>query len=240
MTDNSQRLKSLLEQVRQRYDVEFEPLTVDDTTIDVLQIRNMRAHLEELIASKSVRDPLHDLPLWAKIWPASFLLGRFLRKSAPEGKALLEVGGGCGVTGLIASRYGFSNITISDNNADALRFAEINVLHNKLDELVNVQRIDIAQNRLEQRFDIIAGSEILYLEELHRPLIKFIARHLARKEEAMALLCTDTRRKMGRFFKQAEREFRIEEQLVGIRSTNDDGTELRRTYTIHRMYHKYL
>lgn len=240
MHDTNPQLEALLETARQRYDVEFESLTVDESPLEILHIRNMRAHLDNLIANRTVRDPLHDLPLWAKIWPASFILGRFLRKLDPAGKTLLEVGAGSGVTGLIASRYGFSHVTVSDINEDALLFARANVLRNNLSDVVDVRRVDIATTRLEQRFDVIAGSEVLYLEELHRPLLKFIIKHLARRDDAMALLCTDTRRKMGRFFKQAERDFRIEEQLVGIRSTADDGSEERRVFTIHRLFHKHI
>lgn len=239
MHTDTPSLESLLEAARQRYDVVFEPLTVDETPLDVLQIRNMRQHIDALVANRSVRDPLHDLPLWAKIWPASFVLGRFLRKASPEGRTILEVGAGCGVTGLIASRYGFAHVTVSDINEDALLFARANVLKNGLEDRVSVRRVDVASTRLDEKFDVIAASEVLYLEELHRPLIKFLLRHLARREDAVAMLCTDTRRKMGRFFKQAERDFRIEEQLVGIRTTGDDGEEERRVFTIHRLHHKH-
>ena len=37
------------------------------------------AYLDGMLARKAIRDPLKDLPLWAKVWPASFVLGRYLR-----------------------------------------------------------------------------------------------------------------------------------------------------------------
>lgn len=229
-------LDTILERIRNTFEVSFEPLAVDEHTLDVLTIQNMTRHLDGLIARKAIHDPLRDLPLWAKVWPASFVLGRFLRRLEPEGKRLLELGAGCGVTSLVAARYGFSHISISDVNSEALDFAQANVVQNALQEHIDVRRIDITgANEAVQDFEMIVGSEILYLEALHRPLIKFFSRHLARHENACAVLCTDMARRQARFFKQAEKQFRIEEHKVGIRSHAEDGTEKRQLFLIHTL-----
>ena len=110
---DQQKLDLLLQKICTDFTVEFEPLHVDDTVLEVLAIRNMQAHVDKLLQRKAIRNPLKDLPLWAKIWPGSFVLGRFLRKYAPEGKSLLELGSGCGVLSLIAARYGFSRILLT-------------------------------------------------------------------------------------------------------------------------------
>lgn len=234
---NAAELERLLAKARERYEVGFETLTVDNAPLEILQIRNMTGHLDRLIATNAIKDPLRDLPLWAKIWPASFLLGRFLRKLDPAGKSLLEVGAGCGVTGLIAARYGFARVTITDVHDDALLFARINVLRNGLADRVEVRRCDITAARPDSRpatrYDVIAGAEILYLEDLHRPLAKFLARHVASGGQAM--LCTDKRRKAAHFLKLAGRDFDVAEQPVGIKSTGDDGQEERRLFLVHRL-----
>ncbi len=232
-TAHAAELERLLAKARERYEVEFETLTVDDAPLEILQIRNMVGHLDRLIAANAIKDPLRDLPLWAKIWPASFLLGRFLRKLDPAGKSLLEIGAGCGVTGLIAARYGFARVTITDVNDDALLFARINVLRNGLADRVEVRRCDITAARLADRYDVVAGAEILYLEDLHRPLAKFLARHVAPGGQAM--LCTDKRRKAAHFLKLAGRDFDVAEQPVGVKSTGDDGQEERRLFLVHRL-----
>lgn len=232
-------LEPLLAQAALKYEVEFEPLMVDGSPLHILQIRNMRAHLDALVAKGKLVDPLRELPLWAKIWPASFVLGRYLRKFEPAGKRMLELGAGCGVTGLVASRYGFGHVTLSDINDDALLFARINVMRNQLEDRVAVKRVDIASTRLDEKFDIISASEVLYIEELHRPLLKFLLRHLNTAAGGKAVICTDTRRKRSRFFKQAEKDFRVSEQMVGIRSTGDDGEEERRVFTIHTLEPKH-
>ncbi len=227
-------LDALLEQIQQKFTVDFEPLNVDGNPLEVLSITNMTQHLDKLIDNKAIHNPLKDLPLWAKVWPASFVLGRYLRKLEPEGKSLLELGAGCGTLGLLASRYGFSSVCISDVVDDALLFAKANVLKNSLEDVITVRHVDITNSRAslgETRYDIIAASEILYLEDLHRPLIKCLQRHLA--AGGKAVLCTDMARKRPRFFKQAAKNFHIQELLVGVKGISEDGQEEKRVYALH-------
>ncbi len=234
MTKTPQNLNDILNQIEQKFSVSFEALDIDSTPIHVLSISNMQKHLDGLIAKKSIHDPLKDLPLWSKIWPSSFVLGRFLRKLEPENKSLLELGAGCGITSIIASRYGFSKIQITDIVDDALLFAKANVLKNGLENVAHVRRVDIKDSRTslnDSRFDIIAASEILYLEELHRPLIKCIQRHLAK--DGKAIICTDMARRRPRFFKQAAKVFNVTEQLIGVRSSGENGEEERRVYALN-------
>ncbi len=231
-------LTPLLQTIEQKFSVSFEPLHVDENPLEVLSINNMNQHIDGLLAQKAIHNPLKDLPLWAKIWPASFVLGRYVRKFSPEGKSLLELGAGCGITGCIASRYGFASVCISDVVEDALLFAKANVLQNNLEHVVNVRHVDIKDSRKslgETRFDMIVASEILYLEDLHRPIIKCLQRHLCKGGKA--ILCTDMARKKPRFFKQAAKDFTITEQLVGVKNTeldeNNMEKEIRRVYALH-------
>ena len=121
-------LESLLERIRTDFEVDFEPLHVDENPLEVLSIQNMSAHLDKLLQRKAIHDPLKDLPLWAKLWPGSFVLGRLLRKYEPQGKSLLELGAGCGALSLVAARYGFGRVVLSDVVEQALRFARANHL----------------------------------------------------------------------------------------------------------------
>ena len=86
-------LDQILADIRKTFDVDFVPLQLDDGQLEVLNINNMQSHLDGLLARHAIHDPLKDLPLWAKVWPGSFVLGRFLRKLEPEGKTMLELGG---------------------------------------------------------------------------------------------------------------------------------------------------
>lgn len=227
-------LDALLARIRQDFDVDFEPLAVDDNTLHVLNIRNMPQYIDKLLQRKAVHNPLKDLPLWAKVWPGSFVLGRLLRKYAPESKSLLELGAGCGVLSLVAARYGFARMVVSDVVEDALRFARANALRNGLGERLEVTRVDVTAPGRDPRFaagfDLMAASELLYLESLHRPLIKFVDRHLA--PGGKALFCTDMARAQPHFAKLAAKTFTITEGHIGVTAHDEDGQDQRRLYSI--------
>lgn len=216
-------LDKLLNKIAEKFSVEFEPLDIDGVSLQILQITNMTAYLDRL--APHIVNPLRDLPLWAKVWPGSFILGRFLRNLNPQGKTLLELGAGMGVCSLTAARFGFSRIFLTDCEEDALNFARANVLKNSLQDIVEVKRLDLLRGGTDQRFnagiDLVAGSEILYLDNLHRPLLKFLKRHLA--PGGKALFCTDMKRSKPRFLKLAQEDFHIQKGQIGLKSSDRDA-----------------
>ncbi len=228
-----QTLENILAAIDSTFEVEFEPLQIDDKRLEVLTIKNMQSHLDGLLKRRAIHDPLKDLPLWAKIWPGSFVLGRLLRKYEPEGKSLLELGAGCGILSMIAVQHGFSRVVVSDVNDDALLFAQANILHNSLEDKMEVRRVDVqvpvTSCGVSERFDMMAASEILYLDDLHRPLLKFVDRFLAPKGKAF--FCTDVARLKPRFAKLATKQFKVSQGHIGVKS-EDDGQEQRRVYNI--------
>ncbi|MCR5562281.1 MAG: 50S ribosomal protein L11 methyltransferase [Desulfovibrio sp.] len=241
-TQTDETLDGILAEIRSTFAADFEPLQVDDGTLQVLGIHDMQRHIDKLIQTKTIRDPLKDLPLWAKIWPGSIVLGRMLRKFAPEGKTLLELGGGCGILAMIAARYGFARIVTSDINRDALRFAQANILRNNLQDRVSVRYLDVADSEetklAPNTFDMIAASEILYLDDLHRPIVKFLERHLT--PGGKALFCTDMARLKPHFAKMAAKTYSVTEGHIGVKGTDDAGREERRVYSILILEKKHV
>lgn len=227
-------LSTLLDAISTEFDVRFEPLHVDGKTLHTLSICNMQEHIDKLLIRKAVRNPLKDLPLWGKVWPGSFVLGRFLRKYAPEGKTLLELGAGCGVLSLIAAQYGFSRIVLTDIVREALLFARANVLRNGLQDVIEVAQLDVTAPGKNPRYahgvDCIAASELLYLDDLHRPLIKFVERHLA--PAGKAFFCTELTRHKPAFAKMAAKSFKVTEGRIGVKTHDDADGEQRRIYTV--------
>lgn len=226
-------LDVILAQISRTFNVAFEPLEADGQTLEILSITNMRERLDHLIATNAIRDPLKDLPLWAKVWPASFVLGRFLRKFEPEGKTMLELGAGCGVCSLLAARHGFKKIYATDVNRDALKFAEANILRNDLSDVIEARFLDVAVGGRDERFapgvDVIVASELLYLDDLHRPLLKFVDRHL--KPGGQAFFCSDLARAKPRFQKLAAEKFSTREGKIGVKISGENGAE-RRVFSV--------
>lgn len=214
-------LDNLLVEISQKFEVAFEQLQLDSNRLELLDIRNMPSHLDRLFAANAINEPLRDLPLWAKVWPGALILGRFLRKFEPQGKTLLELGCGMGALSLVASQYGFSRILATDIAEDALKFARANILHNNLANIISTRRLDLhACAGFEEKFAMIAASELLYLDDLHRPLLKFLNRALA--PGGRAFFCTDLARLKPRFQKLAARNFAVTEGKIAAR-----GDELR-------------
>lgn len=229
-----EKLAELLRSIREKWEVEFEPLVVDEVSYEVLGIHNMAAWLDQLVASHAIGQPLHDLPLWAKIWPGSLILGRFMRKFEPEGKSLLELGCGMGALSLVASRHGFRSITATDVEEDAIKFTAANALKNNLENLVTAHFLDVTAPPADlPQYDIIAASELLYLDELHRPLLKFLEKGLS--SGGRAFFCTDLARLKPKFQKLALKylpHFKMQEGKIGLKRAGEDGKEERRIFSI--------
>lgn len=232
MLSENNELEKILEPLREDFDLEFEPIEIDGRPLEILNIANMTEHLDKLMAARKISDPLRDLPLWAKVWPSALVLGRFLRKQNPEGKSLLELGAGMGVCSLVAAGFGFSRIVLSDANPVALQFARANVLKNSLQNLIQTTLLEIgspSQALAGEKFDIIAASELLYLDKLHRPLLKFLQKRLA--PSGCALFCTDIARLKPEFRKLAMQDFSVREGHIGLKSS-ENGKTSQRVYNI--------
>ncbi len=230
----SNALEAVLSNIGKQFKTSFEPVAIDGEQLELLQIEDMAAFVESLTAGTSNLD-LRKFPLWAKLWPASMLTSYAL-KSLPfaPGRTLLELGAGLGLCGLYAARLGF-NTTISDNNPDSLLFAQANILKNNLQETASVRKVDFTKDQLGQRFDFIIGSEILYIDELHRPLLKFLLNHLSREPHAEVMLSLRFRPKPCKFFKLAEKEFHIQQKVIGYKDKNTNGEEERKLCAIYRL-----
>lgn len=227
-------LDELLDMAKSRYDVRFEPLTIGDTTLEFLQIADLEAVIDRLV--RTAGNAPVELPYWAKIWPAAILLGHFLAHLGPgDGRSLLDLGTGVGVCGLFAASRGFQTV-LSDIDPDALLFSQINILHNDLANRASVARVDFTADRLGRRFDAILGAEVLYRDEFHRGLLKFLMAHIAAAPEAEVVLSKVFARKPSRFMALADTEFHIAERVVGYKeSSAGDGPPERRLCQIYRM-----
>ncbi len=235
----STHLQELLDYASSKYQIEFAPVSAGGITLQIAQIANMREILDTVIQTNGLDSAITTLPLWAKIWPASLILGHYLRHNNLETLEVLEVGAGCGVTGLVAGALGAKQVYITDINEDALIFAQINVLTNKLENTVQVEKLDIASDKLNKRFPLIIGAEILYLEHLYKPLIKFLANHLSPVSATVptpeVIFATDHRRNAKYFFKLAEKHYTVSHKHIGAKETDETGNGEKHLLTLHRL-----
>ncbi|MFP4168596.1 MAG: class I SAM-dependent methyltransferase [Desulfonatronovibrionaceae bacterium] len=235
---NENNLEHLLDNAQKKFRVGFEPVKINNTVLNILQIQNLDEYLETLADKSSGTDPL-ELPFWAKIWPASILLAysldRLTEPGDPHKQTVLELGAGTGLCGLYTAALGFAT-TITDNNKDALLFARINALKNDLASRVKVDYADMGKTVLDTGFDYILGSEILYIQDLNRALVKFISRHL--NPGGRVILSADYKRQSKKFFNLAAEEFDISHKTIGYKEKNSQGKQERFLCSIYTLTRK--
>jgi 2-polyprenyl-3-methyl-5-hydroxy-6-metoxy-1,4-benzoquinol methylase len=161
------------------------------------------------------QDPLHDFPLWAKAWEASWVLADFLAGLPAEpGKRLIEIGCGLGLVGVVAASFGHK-VIMTEHNPDAIEFARANAEMNHCAD-TEIMDLDWSSPGLYGRFDYIVGSEVVYHEKDFGPLRNLFDRLL--KPESEVILCEGIRRTSLDFFKEMQRHFALKAQQKSIRS----------------------
>jgi len=89
--------------------------------------------------------------------------------------SVLDLGCGMGLTGTVAAALG-AQVLFADLEAPALLFARLNSL--PWADRVRTRRLDWRKDRLDQRFDLIVGADILYERKQWDHLEPFWREHL--------------------------------------------------------------
>jgi len=137
------------------------------------------------------------------IWPAAAVLCQFAMKEREmfRGKAVLEVGAGVGISGLLASHFAES-VVLSDANEVILDLLRRNIAQNarencscwKLDWAVTDDLLEIS-SKFSNGFDIIIGSDVVYWRESILPLFTTIHKLLSHREQSRVIICYQSRAK---------------------------------------------
>jgi len=215
-------LDELLTLAHKKFKVGFNPVSIGNETFEVPYISNMTEYVD-CLAQKTQSGKAIQLPLWAKIWPASTILAHVAGQLPCTGKeSLLEIGAGLGIPGIVAARRGFTTV-ISDIDHDALLFARINTLKNNLEDKAVVRKIDVCSSRTDHKFDIIIASEIQYLPNISKQLLDFLRASLA--PSGTIFLARDAKRKENSFLSLATEFFQIQSKTIGCKQHGTQGTQ---------------
>jgi predicted nicotinamide N-methyase len=120
------------------------------------------------------------LPYGVALWPSAIALAHEIagRPVAFRGKAVLELGAGTGLPGIVAAGLG-ATVVQTDNHELAIHLARRNVERNGLAASVAHRRADWHAWEDAARYDWIVGADILYGESLHAPLRAIFEANLA-------------------------------------------------------------
>ncbi len=164
-------------------------------------------------------DVMQGFPLWAKIWPASWVLaGHLAQMPVAANRRLLEIGGGIGLVSIVAASFGH-RITMTEYNPDALQFARANAQINQCPQL-NIQELDWNRPRLSGQFDYIVASEVSYREADIQPLQLLFKNSLKTGGEVM--LAGEMRKLSKDFYKALETMFNIRVLKKTLRSDSEE------------------
>jgi len=201
-----------LESFYKEYETGANELAVNGRRFKILLPKNLSQFID-------ASDVMHDFPLWAKIWPASWILAGYLAEMPVVAeKTFLEIGGGSGFVSIVGTSFGH-HITMTDCNPDALRFARANSLINQCDRLI-IQHLDWNHPELTQHFDYIVASEISYKEEDIHPIMMLLKHSL--KPGGEVLLVGEMRRLSKSNFNALATEFDIRILKKILRSENEE------------------
>ena len=200
-----------LESFHEKYETEATEVAVKGRNFQIL----LPKFLTEFI---DPQDVFHEFPLWAKIWPASWVLADYLaRMPADEHKQMLELGAGVGLVSIAAASFGH-RITMSEHNPDALQFARANARINNCPQLAVID-LDWLRPQLPGRFDYIMASEVTYKRADCQPLLELFKSCL--KSDGEVILAGEMRKSSMDFYKELESWFNIRVQKKTLRSEND-------------------
>ena len=184
----SRRAETLLRRIHQTYQTQRKILQVNDLTIPFVQILDpdrvldqvaeQEDRLERLTGRRAEGDHLH-LPYWAELWDSALGIGQLLvrRRAEFHGRQAMDLGCGMGLAGTVAARIGM-RVLFADLEPPALLFAQLNSLPDAA--RVRTRRLNWQTDRLDERFDLILGADILYERKQWDFLEPFWRAHLAR------------------------------------------------------------
>lgn len=121
------------------------------------------------------------MPYWAAVWESAAALGELLQQNlgsnegALRDQSVLDLGCGMGLAGMVALSMG-AKVMMADYETDALLLARVNGL--AWPGRVRVRRVDWNEDRLEESFDLIIGSDVLYERAQWEGFERFVRTHI--------------------------------------------------------------
>ena len=157
---------------------------------------------------------IRGFPLWAKIWESSWILAEHVAKAPPSRfNKILEIGSGIGVVGVVAASFGH-DVTMTEYDENALQFASANAEINHCPE-VKICRLDWHRPDLEDRFDTIIGSEVMFHERDCNPLLDLFRIYL--KPNGRVIISSAVRRSVLDILRRLHQFFDVQINKYSIR-----------------------
>jgi len=224
----------LLVRLGRKYDLTTERVHVGSLSFDFTRIANPDRVLDEVARDVDLHERLHGrqaagqamhLPYWAELWDSAFGIGQFLASPClplslspffvSRVSTVLDLGCGMGLAGTVAASLG-ARVLFADLEQPALLFARLNSLPWR--RRVRTRQLDWQRDRLNEKFDLIIGADILYEKQQWPFLEPFWREHL---KPGATVLLGEPGRQTGDLFVEWIRDrgwkLEIAEQAVSTR-----------------------
>lgn len=175
----------LLARIQREFDTAEETLDIAGLALRFTRIADPEAVLDDVCRQETLREqgvaPRRELrmPYWAEVWESGLALAEQLvarNGVAPiAGRRVLDLGCGMGLVGAAMAMLG-ARVTLADIDTAALLFARLNV--QPWADRCRVVRCDWQTDDLGERFELIAGGDVLYDVSQWDAIEAFARRHL--------------------------------------------------------------
>jgi len=157
------------------YHTKRETITVNSTDFQIHSLKDRQQYFDYKQRAEAIGISPATWSLFGVVWPAAHVLASTVSQLVLEGKRILEIGCGIGLSSIVLHKMG-ANITASDYHPLANEFLKKNVLANNLPPLKYLSG-NWEKDEIIGEFDLIIGSDILY-EPMHPRIVsEFILRH---------------------------------------------------------------
>jgi predicted nicotinamide N-methyase len=179
--------------------VRYQTIEFGEIDIHLRTLRDLQQYLDMNDAAENLGISSASWSIFGVIWPSSVVLAHYLSDFKIQGKRILEVGCGIGLTSLLLN-HREADITATDYHPEAGEFLRNNVLLNKGREIPFLRTGWGDEDRSLGLFDLIVGSDLLYESEHVQLLATFIEQHS--KPECEVVLVDPGRGNHARFSKK--------------------------------------
>ena len=160
--------------------VRYQTIEFDDVDIHVRTLRDRQQFSDDDGIAAELGISSATWPLFGIVWASGEVLAHLMSDFEIEGKRILEVGCGIGLTSLMLNQR-CADITATDHHPEAGNFLKENVSLNNGDTIPFERTGWADDNDQLGEFDLIIGSDLLYEAEHAELLANFIDQH-ARKD----------------------------------------------------------
>lgn len=192
--------------------IRYQTVEFGKLDIHVCSLRDTQQIRDDGGRAEAAGVPEAHWSLFGVLWASGRVLANFMMDFDLQGKRVLELGCGTGLTSLLLNKQQ-QDITATDHHPDVEAWLERNAALNG-DPSIPFQQASWKDGESALGlFDLIIGSDVLYEDDNVLPLVKFIEAHV--RPACEVVIVDPCRGQVGRFNREmAAYGFNCEEHLV--------------------------